>query len=81
MPRLPFLVKHTWKNNAGIGSRVFKKSPNTEPSDVIELTIVPDGDKPHIFNLNVVDVLAIIHCLSCAASVAVDQGSPIQPKE
>lgn len=81
MPRAPFLMKHVWKNLASVGVRVLKRSPNREPSDVIELHIVPAGQNPAVFHLNVVDALALIHCLGGAASMAIEQGSPIQPAE
>lgn len=81
MPRTPFLIQHVWKNRVGIGVRVFKRSRNSEPSDVIELRIAPANGKPAVFHLNVVDALAIVHCLGGAASMAIEQGSPIQPED
>jgi len=82
MPRLKPVALHQWPNGMSIASRVFTRSKNGEPSDVIELTIKPArgrGDTG-VWHLNVVDALAIIHCLSTAATQAIINGAPVEPE-
>lgn len=81
MPRTKPLVVHVWRNGMRVATRVFRKSKNHEPSDVIELVIKPGrgNGAPVQFHLNVVDAVAISHALMAAASAAIVQGSPIEP--
>lgn len=81
MARSKYVVKHTWPNGMSVSTRVFRRSKNNEPSDVIELSIKPgrgNGDPAKYF-LNVVDAIALSHALTAAASVAIIQGTPIEP--
>lgn len=79
---MKFLAKHIWKNGAGVVAKVFKRAPKgKDKSDVILLGIRAEGEKPIFFNMNVIDAQAVIHCLSIASTVAIEQGSPTQPEE
>ncbi len=81
MPRTKPVCVHIWNNGMGVATRVFKRSKNDEPSDVIELTIRPANGrgKQTCFYCNVVDAISISHALLAAASTAIIQGSPIEP--
>lgn len=83
--RLPGKVvcTHYWRNRAGIRTRVCRKSPISEPSDVIGMEIIParGRGKATLHWLNVVDANAIVHCLSVAMAHALAQGTPVEPAE